>query len=335
MDESIHSAVSTILVKANHQASTIAPQTETENTQPACSRHPESHAKSSQLFTNIHHSPTIIRTTMNRIVSHSHSKLTSTLPPRNNGWTSHFIVPFQQITSSLIPQPSSHSQTFNNNSNNQHQNKLFSTITRGQDLLAESLTHGSRRKIILDSYYPQVGVDVIGMVEYQQPQQHQEQGSDDSNDSDEKNFDNHKTTKTLNEINQRNNVRFNNNNNNHNDEENNEFQPQNLLMNSSIIAFPHSCFLWNDISNAKDVTIESLSIIELLKPSIEFLFIGCDTPLPPRELNKIKKYMKDTNGIVVEQMDVMNAMGTFNILNGEDRRVAVALVVDVDKKMNE
>ena len=31
--------------------------------------------------------------------------------------------------------------------------------------------------------------------------------------------------------------------------------------------------------------------------------------------------------IVVEQMNVMNAMGTFNVLNGEDRRIAVAIVV--------
>jgi uncharacterized protein len=31
--------------------------------------------------------------------------------------------------------------------------------------------------------------------------------------------------------------------------------------------------------------------------------------------------------IVVEQMDIMNAMGTFNVLNGEDRRIAVALLV--------
>ena len=34
----------------------------------------------------------------------------------------------------------------------------------------------------------------------------------------------------------------------------------------------------------------------------------------------------------MEQMDVTNAMGTFNILNGEDRRVAVALVVNVNNE---
>ena len=54
------------------------------------------------------------------------------------------------------------------------------------------------------------------------------------------------------------------------------------------------------------------------------LYIGeC---LPPRELNRIKKDMSKRH-IVVEQMDIMNAMGTFNVLNGEDRRIAVALLV--------
>lgn len=102
-------------------------------------------------------------------------------------------------------------------------------------------------------------------------------------------------------------------------------QVNTLLMNGSVIVFPHSCYLWKP-SSAKEVTLESLSMIVLCKPSVEFLFIGCDSPLPPRELNRIKKEMKKKH-IVVEQMDVMNAMGTFNVLNGEDRRIAVAIVV--------
>lgn len=71
-------------------------------------------------------------------------------------------------------------------------------------------------------------------------------------------------------------------------------------------------------------------MVMLSKPSVEFLFIGSDTPIPPREINRIKKDMKKRH-IVVEQMDVMNAMGTFNVLNGEDRRIAVALLVNDGK----
>lgn len=99
-----------------------------------------------------------------------------------------------------------------------------------------------------------------------------------------------------------------------------------LHMNGSIIAFPHSCFLW-DVNEPKDVTVESLSLVVLHKPAVEFLFIGSNKPLPPRALNKIRTEFKP-RGIIVEQLDLTNAMGTFNILNGEDRRVAVALMMD-------
>jgi len=97
-------------------------------------------------------------------------------------------------------------------------------------------------------------------------------------------------------------------------------------MNGSILAFPDSCFLWN-VKAVKDVTYESLSAVQLYNPLVEYLFIGCDSPLPPRELNRIKREFRKKD-IVVEQMDIMNAMGTFNILNGEDRRVVAALLLE-------
>lgn len=154
--------------------------------------------------------------------------------------------------------------------------RLFSSI-RGQDLLADSLAFGKKRKIILDSYYPSIGIDVLGMLKLV-PSEIEEESTSDS-----------------------------------------------LLMNGSVIAFPFACYLWKPRS-VKDVTLESLSMVLMSKPSVEFLFIGCDQPLPPREMNRIKKEMRKRH-IVVEQMDVMNAMGTFNVLNGEDRSIAVALVV--------
>lgn len=156
--------------------------------------------------------------------------------------------------------------------------KHLSTFTRGQDLLADSLAFGERKKIILDSYSP-TGFDVLGILP--------------KVDSD--------TEGESNEV---------------------------LHMNGSIIAFPHACFLWN-VSKPKDVTLESLSIVLMHNPSLEYLFIGSDKPLPPRELNRIRKELKEKN-VVVEQLDITNSMGTFNILNGEDRRVAAALLIDVD-----
>jgi len=158
----------------------------------------------------------------------------------------------------------------------------FSQFTRGQDLLGDSLTFGSQRKIILDGYSPS-GVDILGMVEYSMEKMV-------AGDSDE------------------------------------EEQSQEVHMNGSIIAFPHSCFLWK-VSKPKDVTLESLSMVLLCKPSVDILFIGSDETLPPRELNRIHMEFKK-KAVVTEQMDLTNAMGTFNILNGEDRRIAVALLIN-------
>ena len=162
---------------------------------------------------------------------------------------------------------------------------------KGQDLLEHSISASENMhhpKIILDSYYPNTGIDVIGLLDY----------------------NHHDNTTSENDRNE-------------------SDTPKSIFMNSSIIAFPHACFLWKP-TNIKEITLESLSMVPLCKPSIEYLFIGTDTPMPPRELNRIKKGMSKHH-IVVDQLDVMNAMGTFNILNGEDRRVAVAILIQVDK----
>mmetsp|Transcript_7663 Transcript_7663/g.15981 ORF Transcript_7663/g.15981 Transcript_7663/m.15981 type:complete len:238 (-) Transcript_7663:89-802(-) len=113
----------------------------------------------------------------------------------------------------------------------------------------------------------------------------------------------------------------------YNDEDDEKLKKSPVLhVNGSMIAFPTSFFLWN-VDGPKDVTLESLSLVIIRDPSVEFLFIGCNHTLPPREMNRIRREMKE-KGIVVEQLDLTNAMGTFNILNGEDRRVACALVLD-------
>lgn len=158
----------------------------------------------------------------------------------------------------------------------------MSEISRGQDLLADALSHGPRRKIVLESYAPS-GVDVKGLVHVgETPEEGEASGE--------------------NKI---------------------------IHMNGSIVAFPDTCFLWN-VKRPEEVTLESLAIVRLYQPVPEYLFIGCDQPVPPHELVNIKREMRKKD-IVVEQMDIMNAMGTFNILNGEDRRVACVLVIDPDE----
>lgn len=158
--------------------------------------------------------------------------------------------------------------------------RYMSEISRGQDLLADSLSYGSRRKIVLESYAPS-GVDVRGFIQVgTSPEEGQLQG-----------------------------------------------EGRIVHMAGSIIAFPDTCFLWNVKSYpSPDITLQSLSIVQLYSPSIEYLFIGCESPIPHNSLITIKRELRKRD-IIVEQMDVMNAMGTFNILNGEDRRVACCVCI--------
>lgn len=96
-------------------------------------------------------------------------------------------------------------------------------------------------------------------------------------------------------------------------------------MNSSILCFPHACFLWN-VADPSQVTLESLSAVRLRRdPPLDYLFIGCHGDIPAEEFKRIQQACQP---MVVEKLSLANAMGTFNILNAEDRQVAVALVLD-------
>jgi uncharacterized protein len=106
-------------------------------------------------------------------------------------------------------------------------------------------------------------------------------------------------------------------------------QSGSIHMNGSILAFPFGCFLWN-VNTAKDVTLESLAPVILHRPNLEYLFLGCNQSIDREELDRIKiEFLKQN--IVVEQLDLATVVGTFNILNAEDRQVAAALVLDRDE----
>ena len=111
-------------------------------------------------------------------------------------------------------------------------------------------------------------------------------------------------------------------------------------MNGSILAFPFGCFLWK-IASAEEVTLESLAPILLHRPKVEYLFIGCnkkknkqDGGVPREEMRRIQTEMLQ-HGIVAEQLALSDAIGTFNILNAEDRQVAVALVIDPSEERDD
>jgi uncharacterized protein len=116
------------------------------------------------------------------------------------------------------------------------------------------------------------------------------------------------------------------------DKENNEepFPPIHLM--GSTLLFPQACFLWNHVHSIQDVTVESLTPILIHKPKLDFLFLGSDKPMDRTSFDLLKREFREKHSIVVEQMDIGHCIGTFNILNGEDRMVSAALVLTPSDK---
>lgn len=142
----------------------------------------------------------------------------------------------------------------------------FSGITRGTDLLEDSLSFSTKPKIIFDGHAP-TGIDVINIIT--------------ADDVESMNIDESSPKATE------------------------KPKLQSLHMNGSCLAFPHSCFLWKP-RTAKEVTLKSLEVVMHIDPPIELLFIGCDSVIPPREMNKMKREFKEKSGIIVEQMTLVS-----------------------------
>ena len=88
-----------------------------------------------------------------------------------------------------------------------------------------------------------------------------------------------------------------------NDDEDNE--SGSVHMAGSILVFPRACFLWA-VTTREEITLESLAPVMVYRPKIKYLFLGCNSPIPPQELAKIKKELKSKAGIVVEQLTVVS-----------------------------
>lgn len=76
-----------------------------------------------------------------------------------------------------------------------------------------------------------------------------------------------------------------------------------ILMNGSILAFPHSCFLWK-MEDISEVTFESLAPVILHRPKVEYLFLGSDTPMQLDKMRHLKKSLREYN-ITFEQLDLV------------------------------
>lgn len=93
----------------------------------------------------------------------------------------------------------------------------------------------------------------------------------------------------------------------------------------SVIVLVDAVLPWPD-GDRGNVSIAGLSPVVEAEPAVEILLLGTGStmrPLDPDLRGALKRH-----GIVGDAMDTGAACRTFNVLAGEDRRVAAALMAD-------
>jgi len=109
------------------------------------------------------------------------------------------------------------------------------------------------------------------------------------------------------------------------------FGPNHVIMNGmgfqgSVVATPTMTYLWKP-QTWKDVTAESMTILNFLFPQPDVILFGCGSAAKAIDPS-VHHYLRTLN-IPYELMSTYNAMGTFNLMNEEYRKVA-AFVLTYD-----
>ncbi len=91
----------------------------------------------------------------------------------------------------------------------------------------------------------------------------------------------------------------------------------------SVLILPANTLGW-PVSAMSELSPESLAPVVGAVPAVELLIIGCGRQLV-RISEDLRQFLKQA-GIVVEPMDTGAACRTFNVLQGEQRRIAAALI---------
>ncbi|KAN0050245.1 hypothetical protein ACTA71_003357 [Dictyostelium dimigraforme] len=105
------------------------------------------------------------------------------------------------------------------------------------------------------------------------------------------------------------------------------FSVNKTLIPGSINIMPQQIFLW-DVHSIEEITIDTLATLDIVEPPTEFLLIGTGAThvkLPDQLIKDISTRYK----LNVETMTTMNAIGTYNILAEEERRVSAFILPHV------
>ena len=105
---------------------------------------------------------------------------------------------------------------------------------------------------------------------------------------------------------------------------NGKFQISDKEYDHSVLVFPDQIIPWSPI-DTNNLIVDDFEKVLTVGPIVELLLLGCGKttwflPLPLRD--ELKEM-----GLVLEPMDTGAACRTFNVLLGEDRRIAAALML--------
>ena len=105
---------------------------------------------------------------------------------------------------------------------------------------------------------------------------------------------------------------------------NGKFQISDKKYDHSVLVFPDQIIPWSPI-DTNNLIVDDFNKVLTVGPIVELLLLGCGKttwflPLPLRD--ELKEM-----GLVLEPMDTGAACRTFNVLLGENRRIAAALML--------
>ena len=105
---------------------------------------------------------------------------------------------------------------------------------------------------------------------------------------------------------------------------NGKFQISDKEFDHSVLVFPDQIIPWSPI-DTNNLIVDDFKKVLTVGPIVELLLLGCGKttwflPLPLRD--QLKEL-----GLVLEPMDTGAACRTFNVLLGENRRIAAALML--------
>ena len=97
-----------------------------------------------------------------------------------------------------------------------------------------------------------------------------------------------------------------------------------LIVKKPVILLPKNFFIWNT-NTFEEIDTKSLSLFTYLFPTPELIVIGCGSSSKTRLPINVREYFQ-MRGIVIEQMDSINAVQTFNVLIAEGRNIGAAVL---------